>query len=497
MGINTNQQLLEIDFRELIYKLLSQWKAILIASVVMALLICGMKHVQDVNAYKAAQEAAKIAEQQASIPLEERIAGVLEALPDEDREAVSFLVQEKRWLNEQKNYFNQSILMKTDPSNQRVLKMVYEITGEEEADMQGLLHNYVMFLYSEEICDAVKPYIAPGADNKYISELFYEDKDDNSSENITDNKAIFEINLVLPEEADADEITAALDKVIKTYCSETQSEHHHSIKKVSADDVHLYHKANVDNRNSMFSNVNGMQNNLRNFETYLTESQNAAWTAINAMLTKAETAEETVEAGAEAAEEVAASPGFSKKYALFGFVLGVFLYAFIYVVILILGGVSVSAASLKNISGSRLFGEAYYDNKATGLKKLFHSRLVNKIYHRNTEECNRNIEKMKASIDAACRHKNIEQLSYIDLTGEESKISAPDVFAAVAKGSPEKTSSIEINADDQFSEDTLLQINNAVLVAGNKTKAATLSKIFSLCRDYDIDLLGSMYIAEV
>lgn len=494
MGINTNQQLLEIDFRELIYKLLSQWKAILIASVIMALLICGMKHTQDVRAYKAGQEAEKIAEQQASIPLDERIAEALAALPAEEREAVSFLAQEKIWINEQKDYFNNSVLMKTNPSNQRVLKMVYEITGEDAAVMQGLLHNYSLFLYSDEVCEAIKPYIAPEADNKYISELFYEEVDDEETKTeISDKNVIFDINLVLPESADADEITAALDNAIRTYCSKTQPEYHHSIKKMGADDVHLYHKKNVDSRNSMFSNVNNIQNNLRNSEAYLTESQIAAWTGINAMLSEAEKAEDN----AKIVKAAVAAPGYSKKYALLGFVLGAFLYAFVYVVILILSGVTVSAASLKNITGSRLLGEAYYDNKAAGLKKLFHSKLVNKIYHRNTEECDRNIVKMKASIDAACKHKNIEHLSYIDLTGEESKNSAPDVFAAVIKGSPEKISSIKIDdADDQFSEGALLKIENAVLVAGNKTKAATLSKIISLCHEYDINLLGSMYIAE-
>ena len=493
MGINTNRQLLEIDFRELIYKLLSQWKAILIVSIAAALLICGLKHVRDVSAYKAEQEAAKIAEQQASVPLEERIATALEALPDEDREIVAFLVQEKRWINEQRDYFNKSILMKTDPSNQRVLKLVYEITGEDAAAAQGMLHNYSAFLYSEEVSEAIKPFIAPEAENKYISELFYEEENKDPAAGIIDKNAVLEINLILPETADADEVAAALDKALKTHSSNTQSEFHHNIKKVSSDDTHLYHKDNVENRNSMFNSVNAMQINLRNEEAYLTESQIATWKALDEMLSAAETADDVVEEAAAAAS----APGFSKKFALLGFILGAFMYAFVYVVMLIAGGATVSAASLKNISGSRLLGEAYYDSKSTGLKKLLHSKLINKIYHRIPEECGRNIEKMQASIDAICKHKNIEHISYIDVTGKESKSTAPEVFAAIAEGSAKKANTIEIdNVEDQFSEDALLQIDNAVLVAGDNTKAETLSNIISLCREYDINLLGSMYIAE-
>lgn len=105
--------------------------------------------------------------------------------------------------------------MRTDPANQRVLKIVFDINSNDAATLPILIHSYMNYLYDEEVISRIKPYIDKDAENKYISELFFDEvKNDereiNGSEaTINGNRGVVDINMILTEDAEAKPIVKA------------------------------------------------------------------------------------------------------------------------------------------------------------------------------------------------------------------------------------------------------------------------------------------------
>ena len=51
-----------------------------------------------------------------------------------------------------------------------------------------------------------------------------------------------------------------------------------------------------------------------------------------------------------------------------------------------------------------------------------------------------------------------------------------------------------IEAENSFNEEDLVNEKDGVIAVGNNTRAADLSAVTRTCRDYDIDILGNIYI---
>ena len=150
---NTYQQPeTEINLKEVIWDLLSQWKAVLITALLMALLVCGAKHAKDVKAFNAAEalqdEAAS--EEQAGLTPEERIAAVLEALPEDEREQVEYVSEQAEMAESMREYLRDSIRMHTDPTNQRRLVQIYNLTANNRGDLAILATIYSRMLQDED-----------------------------------------------------------------------------------------------------------------------------------------------------------------------------------------------------------------------------------------------------------------------------------------------------------------------------------------------------------
>jgi hypothetical protein len=56
--------------------------------------------------------------------------------------------------------------MQTDPSNQRIMRAVYDIDCENAADLTVLVHKYAIYLYGDQVIEGIKAHIDPDADSK-------------------------------------------------------------------------------------------------------------------------------------------------------------------------------------------------------------------------------------------------------------------------------------------------------------------------------------------
>ena len=489
-----------INLKEVIWDLLQQWKAVLIAALIMMLLLTGLKHFKDTRAYDASKAAQETAEQ-VDISAEERIENILAALPDDERMTVEYMSKQEDWMIAEKEYISNSILMNTNPASQRTLTLDYLITAADGSDsnMFSLLNGYSGFSSNEEFVQSVGDAIAPDADRKYIAELirvgngsnYIVNEGKSLVTNSDDDSAVISYYIVLPEETDAEEVEKAATNALKEYSSRLSSKiGKHSIELLNSSESYQYNADLINNRNNIIYGVYNMTNNTKNMKNSLSDAQKAAVESISAI--KKEVA--NVDGVADAAESAAPEPqkpGFSKKYALMGFVLGAFAYAFAYLILFIMRGCVNSASDAEYYTQNRLLGEVYGDRKPTGLAKLLHSSLVDNIRYRGKTDAAAQVSKAVDAVDAACEHAQTKKLTLFDMTGGAGAQTGDIINGIRGKG-------IDVNIVDAANgveDKNLLDVEDSVLLIGPETKIPLLSGLMSLCADYDVRSLGSIYTA--
>lgn len=499
------QQGMEINLREIIWDLLSQWKAVLIAALIMMLLVTGAKYHRDSNAYDAAMQD-KEAAQTESTP-DERIADILEALPDDEVATVEYMIKQNEWIETEKEYMNNSILMNTNPANQRTLLLDYFISASDSAEskMTALMYGYAGYLSNEKLINSVGQIIAPGTDSKYIAELISANSDNSGKQSgnytlITDSAsdgAVMEVRIVLPDEADAAAVESAVTTALTGYTSELGNKiGNHEISLISSSEAYLFNNVAVTNHNNIMSTVYNLQNNAKNMKMTLSDGQKAAIESITAIKKEAAAAAQEVndESEKEVVEAEPSRPGISKKYAVLGFVLGALIYAFIYVLLIIITGRVNYASDAERYTQSRLLGEIYTRTENKTLRMLMHSNLVNKYRYRNKTDADLQMEKLSDTLEAVCRHEGIQDAVVINLAGERSKAMLNKIAEKVsAKGL--NINPIEISEDVE--EKSLLSLTHALIAMDSKTKISKVTKTASLCNDYDVNTLGSVFIGEI
>ena len=484
----------ELDFKEIAWNILSQWKAVLLLSLVLMLIICGSQYRKDMEQYKSDVAAKEEAAKMNVLSQEERIEAVMDALPEEERAAAYFIISERDWAKKQKEYLRESILMQTDPANQRVLKIVFDIDCENNDDVPVLVHSYMTYLYSNEVIEAIKPSIKANTENKYIEELFYNDGIKETDTDISGNSGTIEVSIVLPEDADAEAVASAISSAFSDYNKEKAKNRPHSIEMAEFDVVHTYNSNNVNKRMSAFNNVNNIENTLRTAETALSASQRAAVEAV--MKIKGEANNDS---GSDIAENTLSKPTISKKHILLSLILGICFYIVAYIAFLIFRGCINSAADAAHHTQSRTLGEIYYAGDNKGLRKLFHSNIISKVRYKNKRDAEGQINKLVNSLKAVCEHAGISSFSIINITGKDDTNSFTvneilDKMADSAKSIYPDASLINIT--DSFEESDMLSLDDALLIVSNNTKVSELEDMMSLCCDYGKKILGNVYVSE-
>lgn len=482
-----------INIKEIIWDLLEQWKAVLITALMVMVLVAGAKYAKDMKGYNAAQ-AEKAAEKQSAASAEEQIADILESLPESERSTVITVVKQNEWIESQKEYLNNSILLNTDPTSQRTLVLDYYIRAAEDSDTvrDSLIFGYRSKLRDKKVAEALGKVIAPDVETKYISELMWISNSDSSGEE-TSSDAILEVNVVLPDGADPQEVEKTLTSILKEQSPELSGRIcPHSIELMSAGEIYDYNSVTANSRTNILYSINNLQNNTKNMQTNLSDDQKAALEAITAIRTAENNVSDNEAGKEEAAETEISKPGLSKKYALLGFVLGVMMYAFIYLLVVIRKGCLLCAGDAALYTSSRLLGELYEQTEATGIKKLLKSPLVEKYRYGSRLDTAKQTDKMRSSVEAVCRHEGIKELTVFNVSaGDKLK---EGVISELKKLG---ISVSELSASEDINENDLCDIADAVILTGNTTKVSALCRLTELLKDYDIKTLGSVYAAEI
>ena len=157
-----------------------------------------------------------------------------------------------------------------------------------------------------------------------------------------------------------------------------------------------------------------------------------------------------------------------------------------------------SAADVERYTGSRLIGEVYYERDTTGLAGIFHSKLVDRYHYESKNECAIQVNKLNKTLHAICEHIGISTVTLFSLTGSEYAGLADDTIKQVTAFAENNGVSV-INSEirPEFDEESLLDVETAVLIICPETKISDLSCLKSLCQEYEINMLGGVFLSKI
>ena len=483
----------EIDIKEVLWKLLAQWKAVLLISLVMAMLLSGAKYLTDNNRYKEGLSARKEAAEQNKIAPEERVSKILNGLSGEDAEIIEKTIREQDWLDAQKEYIENSILMNIDPTTCGQLKLIYDVEGENAADIPVILEEYSAFIRGDKYRKAIGEIIDPTAESKYIGELIGTSSGSGPEMDSGQTGAVLNVSIFLPEESEAEKIIQASDSALSEYASKIRKSYKHSLNAAETSISHDYSFDLVSRHYDMMNRAYGIDNMVSNSVNAMTPEQRDTYEEIQAINNVSDVAEET-------GEEELAAPTVSVKHFILGFLLGVFLYVCAYVGLLILKKGTNSADNAQNYLEARIIGELYYDNEPEGFEKLLHSRAVEKLRYKGKEDPDAQLERIADTIEAVCNHAGDRQVTLYDLTGTSKSaknyIRGLEWLEESISGRDINTNCLKASTIDAFDEKSLINIKNAVIAISSETRVEMLRKIKMLCAEYGINILGGLFMAE-
>ena len=485
-----------INMRAIIWNLLSQWKVVLVVAILVALLVPGMKYAKDLKDYETSLRSQKEVDKQESLSSDEKIAAILEPLSASDKSDVEFVLKEKEWIRKEKAYLNTSILMREDPTNQRLLRIHYNVTAAEQGKMTALTYGYYSQLYQEETLVKLGEVIDPTLDTKYIGELVWCDTGRLNNIETETTDMVMEFGIVIPKNADAEAVEQALTSCLTKYSDElAKTVGTNSISLLTTADYTRYNADAVNNRTNITYAIYNVQNNIKNGATSLSDEAKAAIEAIDAIQSTEESVDENKEAE-PAPTPAPVAPHFRKKYAALGFILGAMLYAFIYALMMMLKGNMTSSTDMGYYTGSRLIGEIYNKSEHSGLSKLLHSGIVDKYRYRGKLDEVKQVDKTVSTIEAVSKHAETDKLSMLCMPGLSESLQ--NVIKRIVSCAGDKGVTIDtINLNEVIDENQLTAIEKGIIVGSNSSKASEVACLSALCREYGVKSLGDVYIQEI
>lgn len=473
-----------IDFKEFFWRLLEQWKAIVVFVLVIVLLFSGFMY---------AKRASAIDTEDASQTDSKSIEDILESLNAKDQEMVLGTLREKTNRDNLQDYVSTSPFMSLDPYRVKTLKISILINSDEEINKQ-LASAYSNELMSSDMAKAINDSWGNDFEADQVKELI------NANSSISlDTEAKLEGNIVnmtvfIPEEKDPDQAVSAVKELLPSITSSlTKSIGDHTAKVIDTD-VQIISDEDFSLRQyDVFTRLYNMTYHITYLTGLMTAEQKEAYQ-------KLLNYEDGLDPNnSENTNVVPTSiPFFTTKGVAIGFILGCLIYGFVYLLFFALSGRVLSAETIRSAYGLRILGEWYRTKKTGLLAFLFTSSAISKLRHRGHLSMEAEINRAAESIVNGLKDNTDKKLLIVSGGGTGNYI---ETFVNNLKQTltdREVTAEIvDIDASEgmYLGESALAGCDSAVLMLDSmKSDIKDLRDLSEKCNYCGTPLLGAIYI---
>ena len=484
-----------INMKDILYNLIAQWKAVLIVAVFISFALTGLKYAKNIKMYADEMNKKKEIETLTEASEAELTSNVLESLSGDSRTTVEYMIQQKEWVETEKEYINKSILMNVDPTSQRTLLLDYYIYTEDLSNSRvaSIVSGYTTYIYSEKVIEGLRKIVSPSLDTKYIAELisFPSYTSAGASSNDNDGDSLLEIRVVIPEAANAKDVEELFTSELTAYSSElSNSIGKHTITLVRSSEAKLYNSTAVSTRNSIIATIYNTQNYIKTMESSMTDEQKAAVNTIMSIK------HSTPKSESNPKEEQLNKPGISKKVAVLGFMLGMLIYAFIYLVFVVIKGRITSASQIQYYTDVRALGECYYIGRYKGFRRLLHSKKAQSFIYRRKLDTTKQIQKIISSVEAACLHASNYVVSVLITHSPDAEYwDVVDSIISKMRERGIKANITKISAETEEKE--IAAAKDAICIFSGDTNVAAITKLTSILAEYGVKQIGNIFIRRL
>ena len=457
-----------IDLKEICWRLLEQWKAIVIVSVVVMAVFLSFLHIHNTNVMKRQEQTNQVQEQ---VTDEE----IIESLPEKDRLLVVSayrLLQKREQFSE---YIRTAPIIEINPNHLNRLRLSFAIDKSGE-DTNTLAQAYILALQEESCRNALLEVSGSDLSPEQFSSLL-------TTPLLTQLEiGVVSCDFFLTDDMDAEAVQEELRQQTDSIHTRLQNEfgEHHiinyqcEVSVVSDQSVYL----NQVNSLNGFANINNQLNNLKNS---FSAEQEKAFSKLQGNVNK-----QGVDDQARPVPKAIALID-----AIVGLILGALVYVGFYFLNAVISTRAISSKLLKNAS-VRSLGEWHSETEYKKKNWLTHDSLIWKKHRRRYLDREGEIDKITNTLESICSFKNIKKLLLL-LTAKCSQ--EQEEFIRSISDSL-RISGISTKLVDQYFQDNdLVEAEGSVLIIiDSKTKSKDLYSVFDRCNDYEKSVIGSIYL---
>lgn len=469
-----NNDAIFIDLKELLWKLLGQWKAVLAFSLIIMLLFSGYSYVK-AGSSSEESDVTKTPEE------------ILAGLSDADRGQVLNVYLESEAKEKVREYIEDSPLMKLDPYNVNTLTMDWTVLSDKELNNQ-LVASYASELESNAVLEAISKAWSGKYSVQQIEELAVVTS--SISSDVTDEEqsgSMLELKLYIPDDESAEGASANINKVMADISSKLSANiGDHEIVPLSADAKVVSDRELSDKQYNAYNRLYSMITQVNNLRDKLSAGQRATYETLIAY-----------DENAEATSSKASHRSFvNKRNFAIGFMLGLILYLAAYILYFAFSGKIRSSRVVEEAYGLRTLGEWYPDNKKGLLSALINDPFVNKKHHAGHYDIDREADRATESIINAMPEGN-NLLLISDAGAGEGAESFKKALADRLDNNNISVSCMETDVTNGvFLGENILKSNDAAVIVAdkNQTKTREIKEICGKCRYCGKPILGVAYV---
>ena len=483
---NSNKQ---IDIRDIFLRLLSQWKAVMIVSLLCALFMAGFKYHKDVTNYNAAVAESAKQEELSQDEINNRIEEILDKLGDE-RALVNLVLQQEKQIEQQEKYINESLYLQLDPDSVTSARISYRIISDEN-ELNKIYQIYYAFFNSDEFISRLASVMECDKDSNYIRELVsFEVPDKKYS--LSENGPTVNLRIIIPANTEPEKILEFAEEEMSK-CQKKYKDSAYEIEQISKG---IYTEVDTDintQKTNAIINMNSVQSALKVNRTSLSANQSNAIKEIKKLLSY-----NSKEEGASAhttAPEIE-SPHINKKYVAIGFIIGAILYALCLILNMLIKDLIWSTSDAEFITGSRVLGSINSETKGSGLDMLLHSKFFEKKLYGDIASAEKQ-KRTGESIISICNKRKVNNVSFVEFEEKDEKLSS--VIDTIRREIDNAGITTEvIRFDSDANELKLSLIDNLILVVSiNETRADLVRSVVALIKEYSINCLGVICLQQI
>ena len=465
----------ELDITDLFWKLLEQWRGIVLCGLVLALLLSAAMIVKNRNASKE------------NVEVDPEVSNVLSLFAD--------YMDKREQYNS--NFFNDvnlndcvtvTCLYEYSPANKAY-------NGDDEAVLAPLNNLYTLMIsddtFRTEMITELQKYW-PAVSSNTLGNIM----NLTAVHSVVWGPGTITINIIIPKSGDPQDVQAALTNSVYAYHDRIASAvpQENTIRFLSFAFKQTDYTAELNARNGRYNLVSSGLNQYKNAYNNLDkDGQNLVDQAKKKCGNVKEPAvyEEFLQKEANKSGE--STKSLLMKYGILGLIAGMMLYAFIYLCNIILVRRVRTEVELETSAGIRNFGGIYEYPYKNLIQKFIHSRMIYSFRTRSGKDMDRISRDIASKLDFS--DKKAYTLITLGKLSERAKALNEDQLKFMKdKGITVRT--LDIDKGPASVEDSVIAGLDSVVIEliGNKTKWMDLIQLYSKLKEYNIDIVGSQFI---